>query len=459
MLTVTNPFTQKVIQQIPFTPDDTIAIKIQQAYDFIKKNKQGIPKHQRIKILSDFLNLVHKNKSQLIHLAIEEGGKPNKDTLIEFQRATEGIELAIQAIKSLHGEEIPMGITPNTQNKLAFTTHEPIGVVLAISAFNHPINLIIHQAITAIAAGCPVLIKPSLSTPLSALLLVDLLYQAGLAKHLCSCIICPNSTTEQLVGNPLIHFVSFIGAAEVGWQLRSKLAPGTRCALEHGGVAPVIITPNAQIDKHIDAIAKGAFYHAGQVCVSVQKIYIHESSLKMFLATFIPAIQQLKIGNPQDPQMDIGPIIHTDALKRIHEWVSEAIEAGAELICGGKIQHNSCYAATVLLNPNESAKVSSAEIFGPVVSIYTYTDIYHAVQKANQLDFHFQAAVFTQDINEAFKISDDLDAATVLINEHTSFRADWMPFGGRNHSGLGVASIMQTVKDYSTNKLSIINLK
>ena len=236
--------------------------------------KSGFLKIKRIEILQNFKALVLKNKDKLIQTALAEGGKPLKDSIIEIERGIEGTDIAIQELKNLAGKEVPMNLSSASSGKMAYTFYRPRGLVIAISAFNHPFNLIIHQVIPAVAAGCPVIVKPALTTPLSCQAIVNLLYAAGLEKEYCRMVLCSNEIAEKIVANPANRFLSFIGSSKVGWYLRSKLPAGAACALEHGGAAPLIIDETAIIEPCINSIVKGGYYHAGQVCVSVQRIFV-----------------------------------------------------------------------------------------------------------------------------------------------------------------------------------------
>lgn len=337
---------------------------------------------------------------------------------------------------------------------------EPIGVVVAVSAFNHPLNLIAHQVGPAIAAGCPVIVKPAENTPLSCFRLVDIFHQAGLPEAWCQVILPENHQfAEALVTDSRVAFFSFIGSARVGWYLRSKLAPGTRCALEHGGVAPVVMAEDANLDVAIPALAKGGFYHAGQVCVSVQRIYVHESIARDVADKLAAAANNMVVGDPLSDQTEIGPLIRPSEVERVDTWVQQAIDAGTELLSGGQTLPNNCYAPTVLFNPPADSKVSISEVFGPVVCVYPFSNLDQAIASANSLDVAFQASVYSDNIDTAMYVSDRLDASAVMVNEHTAFRVDWMPFAGLRQSGLGTGGIPYTLEDMQIEKMIVITSK
>jgi acyl-CoA reductase-like NAD-dependent aldehyde dehydrogenase len=389
-------------------------------------------------------------------LIAREGGKPYTDAQIEVARAIDGIRLATKELAHIvRGEEVPMGHTAASVGRSAHTSYEPIGVVVAVSAFNHPLNLIIHQVVPAIAVGCPVIVKPAGTTPLNCIRFVELVHQAGLPEGWCQVCVCDNAVAELLVTSDKIGFFTFIGSARVGWLLKSKLAPGVRCALEHGGAAPVIVDQTADLDTAVPSMLKGGYYLAGQVCVSVQRVFAHESIADELTQKLAQGAEQLVVGDPANADTEVGPLILPREVDRVETWVKEAIEAGAECVTGGKRLGDTTYAPTVLLNPPADTNVSTHEIFGPVVCVYPYTDLQDAIDRANSLDVAFQAAVYTQNMDVARTCGDRLDATAVMINDHTAFRVDWMPFAGRKTSGYGIGGIGYTMHDMVQLKMIV----
>lgn len=456
ILKVENPYTRKVIAEIEMDDQSAALKKLSAAKQLHLEHPKGLPKYQRIEILERFVELLKTNRAELIQLSVQEGGKPLVDTEVEMDRAINGVKLGIQAVHTIGGKEIPMGLTPSSENHMAYTQQLPIGVVLSISAFNHPINLAIHQIIPAIAAGCPVIYKPALSTPLVSKRLIDLLFEAGLPKAWCTYLICDNVTTGLLAEAEELGYVSFIGSSKVGWSLKAKLAPGVHIALEHGGIAPVIVAEDANLNKAVPAIAKAGFYHAGQVCVSAQRVYVHASKIDAFVALLNSSAQQQKVGDASQNTTEIGPIISVESLTRISNWVQEALNEGATLICGGNILKNNCFEPTILLNPSPESKVSCEEIFGPVICIYSYENDSDAIAFANNSPFVFQSAAYTESLEKALFFSENLNGSAVMINEHTAFRVDWMPFGGQAQSGIGVGGINYSTQEMLKEKLVVI---
>ncbi len=430
------------------------------AHDLFADRDAWLSPARRLAILDRAAAIMAERREDLALEAAREGGKPLADSLIEAERAIEGVKLCAQTLRTQGGREIPMNLSKASAGRLAFTHHEPIGPVLAFSAFNHPLNLIVHQVGPAVAAGCPVIVKPAEATPLSCMRFVAILHEAGLPREWCRALVTRDlDVAGAMVADPQVAFFSFIGSAAVGWRLRSALAPGARCALEHGGAAPVIVAADADLQGALPLLAKGGFYHAGQVCVSVQRVFAARPIVREVAEGLAHLARSLKVGDPTLPRTEVGPLIRPAEVRRVGAWVEEAIGGGAKLLCGGKALSETCYSPTVLLDPPGAARVSRLEVFGPVVCVYGVDDLDGAVARANAVPYAFQAAVFTRDIDTALRAARRLDASAVMVNDHTAFRVDWMPFAGLKHSGLGVGGIPCTLADMQVEKMVVIRSK
>ncbi len=451
------PYDRQVIATIDTVDADGVEQALRVARGLYEERAAWLPLSQRIEILKKAAHIMAKRAEELALEAAREGGKPLADSQVEVARAIDGMQICIETLRTEAGEEIPMGGTAASQGRLAFTHREPIGVVVAVSAFNHPLNLIVHQVGPAVAAGCPVIVKPAEDTPLSCMRFIQILREAGLPEGWAQALLTSDHTVaEKLVTDPRVDFFSFIGSAKVGWMLRSRLAPGTRCALEHGGVAPVIVEADADLDDALPLLAKGAFYHAGQVCVSVQRVFAHRSVARQVAEELAAEGAKMAVGDPTLAETAIGPLIRPRELERVHDWVQEAVSLGAELISGGEPISETCYPATVLLDPPDEAKVSHLEVFGPVVCVYSCDDMDRAIEQANALPYAFQAAVFTNNLQRALRGYKGLNASAVMVNDFTAFRVDWMPFAGLRQSGLGVGGIPHTLRDMQVEKMLVI---
>lgn len=456
-INVTAPFDGAHIATVETGNSDAVNIALDTADKLFRDKKTWLTAEQRITILETAADIMRSRFDELALEAAREGGKPLLDSKVEVTRAIDGIRNCAEVIRTSHGTEIPMQKNAASMYRLAFTTHEPIGVVVAVSAFNHPLNLAVHQIGPAIAAGCPVIIKPAGDTPLSCFRLINILREAGLPEGWCQGIATSDlDAATKLVADSRVAFFSFIGSAAVGWMLRSKLAKGARCALEHGGVAPVIVSHDADMEDTVALLSKAGFYHAGQVCVSVQRVYADKTIARELAEKIAATGNKMKIGDPTLADTEIGPLIRHAETDRIDAWVQDAIDRGAELISGGKKLSASCYQATVLFNPPADAIISQNEIFGPVICVYEYDDIDAAIAQANSLDVAFQAAVFSKNIDTCMHAFKQLDASAVMVNDHTAFRVDWMPFAGLKHSGHGVGGIPHTFKDMQIEKMMVI---
>ncbi|CAC9615391.1 Glyceraldehyde-3-phosphate dehydrogenase (NADP(+)) (EC 1.2.1.9) [uncultured Gammaproteobacteria bacterium] len=453
MMIVKQAYTGKVLAELQMHD----GVQVEQMLSNAQERHQigRLPEIQRIEILQKLADLVEAEHEDFSCLIANEGGKPIRDARVEVTRAISGIRIAIRELGNIQGEKVPMDYTPAGAGHKAHTILEPIGVVVAVSAFNHPLNLAIHQVIPAIATGCPVIIKPASLTPLCTLRLAELIQQAGLPAGWVQVALLNNENAEKLVTDPRVAFFSFIGSAKVGWYLKSKLAFGTRCALEHGGVAPLIFDEYADEEGFVNGVVKASMYHSGQVCVSVQRVYVPEKRAQDLAEKIATIAARQVVGDAIDENTDLGPLISPKEIDRIEGWVNAAVASGAQLMTGGKRINAVSYAPTVLLNPAKDAKVSTQEVFAPVVCIYGYKTLEEAIEQANSLEVSFQSSVFSDNAETAMAIAKKLQASAVMINDYTTFRVDWMPFSGRKHSGYGIGGIGYSMRDMLEYKMIV----
>ncbi len=459
-LAVTAPYDGSKIGSVEIANADAIETALQTADRLYRDRENWLSGEQRIAIFEKAAAIMQDRFEYLAVEAAREGGKPLIDSRVEVTRAIDGVRNCAELLRHETGQEIAMGVNPASSGRLAFTHREAIGVVVAISAFNHPLNLIVHQVGPAVASGCPVIIKPAGDTPLSCMRFISILREAGLPEEWAqACVVDDNETAGKLASDSRVAFLSFIGSARVGWMLRSKLADGARCALEHGGVAPVIIAEDADLDDALPLIAKAGFYHAGQVCVSVQRVFAPTDIAEKIASRLAELGNNMTVGDPTSDTTDIGPLIRPAEVQRVNEWVNQAVAEGGKLLSGGKAISDTCYPATVLLDPPDTATISQNEVFGPVICVYSCDDMNQAMQRSNSLPYSFQAAIFTKNLDTAMWAYKRLDAAAVMVNDHTAFRVDWMPFAGRRVSGYGTGGIPYTYRDMTVEKLLVIRSK
>ncbi len=456
-LVVETAFDGQEIARLETIGSAGIDSRLATAYDLFRDRDKWIPQPRRIEILHRAVAIMKTRADQLAIDAAREGGKPLIDSQVEVARAIDGVENCIEVLRTEPGTVIPMNVNAASAGRIAFTRKEPIGVVVAVSAFNHPLNMGVHQVAPAIASGCPVLIKPASSTPMSVISFLNILEEAGLPAGWAQLALTENSAAAtEMVTDERVSFFSFIGSARVGWMLRSKLAPGARCGLEHGGAAPVIVAKDADIDSAAPVLAKGAFYHGGQVCVSVQRIFAEKSVAETLAKKLADAAQKLVVGDPTDVKTEVGPLINTGEVDRVHAWVEAAVAGGGKLLCGGERLTPTTYSPTVLLDPPADAEVSQQEIFGPVVCVYTCDNIDAGIARANGVPFSFQSAVFTQNLDTALRVYARINGSAVMVNDHTAFRVDWMPFAGLGVSGHGVGGMPGSMHEMQIEKMMVL---
>ena len=406
-LVVASPYDGRELDRLPTAGPDHVEDAMAAAFSLFRNRSAWLSIPERVEILGRAAAIMESQVEELTLLAASEGGKPYADSRVEVIRAIDGVHLCIENLRGHGGSVIPIGTTPATVGRAAFTQKEPVGVVVAVSAFNHPLNLIVHQVGPAVATGCPVVVKPAADTPLSCMRFVEILHEAGLPKAWCQAIITDDrETAEKLVTDSRVGFFSFIGSARVGWMLRSRLAPGARCALEHGGAAPVILAHPYDMAAVLPSVSKGGFYHAGQVCVSVQRVFVPAMDAETFASKLADSAGRLVVGPPEEPTTEVGPLIRTGEVDRVAEWVDAALAAGERII---------------------------------------------DAQYATSTKY-----VFSRDVDVAMRLYKVLDASAVMINDHSAFRDDVMPFAGLRESGLGVGGIPYTMEDMQVDKMMVI---
>jgi acyl-CoA reductase-like NAD-dependent aldehyde dehydrogenase len=418
-----------------------------------------LPAWKRAEILDRAAQILGQRTEALARIIATESAKPIKTARVEAQRAVSTFTFAAVAARTLAGEMVPMDASPAGDGKLAFTLRVPVGVVGAISPFNFPLNLVAHKLAPAIAAGCPVVLKPASQTPLSALTLARILLdECGLpAGHLNVVTGGGGTVGNAIVDHPDIALITFTGSPEVGWGIRARAAR-KKVGLELGNNAPLIIEPSADIATAAKKVSVAGFSHAGQSCISTQRIYVHESVRERFLDALVPLVEGLVVGDPLDEATDVSALISTGERDRVESWVDDAVAGGAEILAGGKVREDGVLAPTVLGDVTPDMKVCANEVFGPVVGVASYTELDDALRLANDSRYGLQAAIFTADLTDALKAARTLDYGGVLVNEVPTFRADQQPYGGNRDSGNTREGPQWAVREMTEERLVIIQL-
>jgi acyl-CoA reductase-like NAD-dependent aldehyde dehydrogenase len=400
-------------------------------------------------------HLVDDRAEQLARVVVDESGKPLKAARAEVQRLGSTLRWSAEEARRLAGEMLPLDTVASYGSRAGLVTRVPLGPVLGITPFNYPLNLVAHKVGPALAAGCPIIVKPASSTPLSALALADLMHDAGVAPGYLSVLPVSGSDIEPLVGDPRIAKISFTGSAEVGWDLRAR-APRARVTLELGGNAAVIVCADADLGAAAERVAWGAFNQAGQSCISAQRVFVERSVYDEFLERLVKCSEALVIGDPGNEATDVGPLIDSSDTDRVASWVEEAVARGARIATGGE-REGDVYRPTVLTGVAPDMRVSCEEVFGPVVSVSPFDDFDDALAAVNESRFGLQGSVFTESIQRAFAAYARLEVGGVILNDVASWRADEMPYGGVKESGSGREGIRYAMQEMTEPRLLVLN--
>ena len=452
MIDVTNPHDNSLVAQTWQASAKQINHAIDKALA-VKSQLFNLPSYKRYEILMFIASEIKKQREDFALLLSREAGKPLKYALAEIDRSIQTFTVAAEESKRLPKEYISLDWTPTGDKKEGLVKYFPIGLVAGITPFNFPLNLAVHKIAPAIAAGCPIIIKPASATPLSCLKLAQIIHQSQLPKGAFSVLPADRKTGDILVTDERIKLLSFTGSPSVGWKMKNN-AGKKKVVLELGGNAGLIITPTAHMEKAVEKALTGAFSYAGQVCIHTQRIFVHKSIKDVFVKTFVNKTMQLQFGPPDDINTDITAMIDEANAIRVENWINEAIQNGAHLLCGGK--RKGCYVQpTILSNTRHSMKVRCEEVFGPVVTIDEYETIEDAVEKINEGNFGLQAGVFTNDINEMNYAFNHIEAGGIIINDVPTLRLDHMPYGGVKDSGLGREGVKYAILDMMEPKILV----
>ncbi len=413
---------------------------------------------ERAKILDKAAKIMVERKLELATTIAKEGGKPIVDAKVEVDRAVNTFEIASRLALTNESSFIPMDVSPLSDGRVSYLTYEPIGVVLAITPFNFPLNLVAHKLAPALACGNTVILKPASQTPITSLLLQEILYSAGLPQDALIVLCLKGSDTNTLVESPHINALTFTGSPSVGWELTKKTANGVKCILELGGNAASIVHCDADLNLAATSLSKGAFSHAGQICISVQRIYVHKSVEEKFLNLFVNCVKNVTCGDPLDENTQVGPMINSQAVSSTQALIEDAVANKAKVLLKGEVKENNIFTPTILSDTKAKLKVMCEEVFGPVVCINSYEDIDEAINCVNDSNFGIQASIFTNSLDTAFKAIQKIDTTGVLVNDPPTFRADHIPYGGRKNSGLGLEGVKYTMQEMVKVKYASIKI-
>lgn len=453
-LEVINPYTQKAFAKTYLAGKAELEESIEKAKG-VEEELKNMPSHKRYSILMQISEGLRVNRKELAKTLALQSGKPLKYSLGEIDRGTQGFIIAAEESKRLPKEYFSIDWTPKGEGKEGIVKHFPVGLVAGISPFNFPMNLAVHKIAPAIAAGNPIILKPARSTPLSVLQLAEIIDKTDLPKGALSVLPMDREAGNQLVVDERIKMLSFTGSPAVGWRMKQSCGK-KKIALELGGNAGVVVSDSADIDLAVDKCLVGGFAYSGQVCIHVQRIYVHESIFEEFSNKFVQKVENLKKGDPLKEDTDISVLIDQDDADRVEEWVNEAVEQGARILTGGT-KEGGFYKPTVLTSTKKEMKVCSLEIFGPVVTLEPYSDYTSAIDEVNNSDYGLQAGVFTNKISEMNYAFDKMEVGGIMINDVATFRVDHMPYGGEKDSGFGREGIKYSIQEMMVPRLLVKN--
>jgi acyl-CoA reductase-like NAD-dependent aldehyde dehydrogenase len=442
LLNVINPYTGEIFARTYNATDGQYEQAVKAAIA-VKKQLAEMPAFEKYKALRFISDTIIANRNHLAEILCLESGKPMRYALGEVDRAAQTFLVAAEESKRLAKEYMSLDWTPPGAKKEGLVKYFPAGLVAGITPFNFPINLVAHKVAPALAAGCPIILKPASSVPLSSIELAKIIDQTSFPKGSFSVLPMDRKSGNKLVTDERFNVLSFTGSAEIGWEMK-KNAGKKKVLLELGGNAAVIITQTANIEEASKKALVAGFSYSGQVCIHAQRFFIHKDVFEKFVAGFIEGVKALKYGDPKDPATDVSVMIDQANADRVEAWVNEAVKQGAKILCGGK-KKGGFYEPTVLTNVKEEMKVCSEEIFGPVVTLDAFTQFDEAVAKVNSTRFGLQAGVFTNSIEEMDAAFNKLDVGGVIINDMPTFRADHMPYGGVKDSGFGREGVKFTI--------------
>lgn len=453
---VRNPYDGSLLRKVPLSSKSDVKDAILSAKSAFAVMSE-MPAHKRSAILSNTSRIIESRKGEIAELITRESGKSIKYSLAEVERSIQTFQFADEEAKQIHGETVPMDASPNSEKRFAFYQPFPIGIIGAITPFNFPLNLVAHKVAPAIASGNSVILKPASYTPLTSISLGGIMMEAGLPKGALNIVFGGGSTVgEWIVESEELAMISFTGSPSVGKRIKER-AGMKRVALELGSNSATIIEPDADIDMAIPRCIMGAFSNAGQICISLQRIYIHERVFDEFKEKFTGAVKKMKVGNPMETDTEYGPMIEEKEAVRAEEWIKEAVDRGAKILCGGK-RMGSIITPTVMTDVKRDMKVVCNEVFAPLVTLIKYREFDEALEAVNDSRYGLQAGIFTKDINKTFKGFKKLHVGGVIINDVPTFRVDHMPYGGVKESGTGREGIKFAIKEMTELKLMVVNL-
>lgn len=451
---IANPFNGSAVGLLSLAREEDVDEAIRNSVEIFSTLK-NLSSYERANILSAIADDIEHRQNEFAEMITNESGKPIRFAKGEVARAISTFHIASEEASRINGEVISLDVSSTVKGRKGITMRFPIGPVVCITPFNFPLNLIAHKIAPAIACGNPFIIKPAPQTPLTSLLLGETLLKSGIPEKTVNIVPCSNEVAEKLATDERVKMLSFTGSARVGWALKQK-AGKKKVLLELGGNAAVIVDQHTDIDHAVERCVVGSFAHAGQVCIKVQRIYIHKSVFKQFEMKFLEATAAVKVGNPLEEDTIVGPMISLGEAERVEQWIKEAVSDGAEILWGGK-RRGSMMEPTVLGSVNPEMKVCREEIFGPVTTVQKIDSIESAVEEVNDSRYGLQAGIFSNDMKAILYAYKNLEVGGVIVNDYPTFRVDNMPYGGVKDSGFGREGIKYSIQEMTEQRLLVVD--
>jgi acyl-CoA reductase-like NAD-dependent aldehyde dehydrogenase len=451
---VRSPYDDALVAIVHRAGASEIEAAIAAASDAFEETRK-LPSWQRAEVLEAISAGIRERRDDFIRTIALEAGKPRKAAQVEVDRATFTFKVAAEEAKRIYGEVVPLDWLPGNEGRLGYVRRVPLGPVTGITPFNFPLNLVAHKVAPALAAGNPIVIRPSSQTPVAALKLGELVAETGWPKGAFSVVPSGTETAKPLVEDDRIRMLSFTGSPAVGWSLKSQ-AGRKRVTLELGGNGAVIVHRDADVAYAAERIAWGGFVQAGQSCIAVQRVYVHSDVYEPFTEEFLARVRDLQVGDPLDEETDVGPLIDDGAAERVTAWVEEAVEGGAEMLAGGGHEER-VWEPTVLTALSDDMRVACQEVFAPVVGVWKYSDVREAIRAVGLGDYGLQAGVFTNDLELVEAVFADVEVGGIMVNEVPTFRVDHMPYGGVKQSGMGREGLRYAIEEMTELKLLAVN--
>jgi acyl-CoA reductase-like NAD-dependent aldehyde dehydrogenase len=454
MLEITNPAKPGELAGVTYNAtDEQYEQAVQAAVDAFEVTRK-LPAYERGRILREISNGIRERREDLARIMTLESGKPIRDALVEVDRAVITFRLGAEEAERMTGEMIPLDIAASSKGRLGITRRFPIGPVAAISPFNFPLNLAAHKLSPAIAAGCTVVLKPPSKDPLTMLAVAEIIDRAGVPEGAVSILPMTRAQGDRMVADERFKLLTFTGSPSVGWRMKER-AGKKKVVLELGGNAGVIVDETANLDWAVKRSLVGAFSYAGQVCISVQRMFIHGSIYDEFIDRFVAGGRNLRIGDPLDPETQLGPMVDEQQAQRTQRWVDEAIEAGGRVLLGGKAD-GAFFEPTVLVDTPATAQVCSNEAFAPLVVAFRFDDIDEAIAQVNDSSYGLQTGIFTNNLANSWRAFNELEVGGVIVNDVPTYRVDHMPYGGVKDSGLGREGLRWAIDDMTEIRIMVI---